>query len=358
MEHTLADDINELNIRFDTAPRAYTKGDFQHLVHTIDHIAKYTASPQVKNDLFNGVKNAKRKYKRATWINFTTDGYPIADKCITQTCEFFVGERIYVPEASLNRYQNIVVHYYVEDEYGTVTSYKKTIELKNLVSGPGILLFRHVDHSDGVQPISDFYPCNSAFVYHKRRHYIDDHKINTVIEKKLNTTFTNSGWLDEDAFTQALIDGPWKPFVSEFNNSGESGWTFHNGIRLEVKYSKSRLYDFGEDNHYIHDMKYRRWGQRKKYPAVGLHYRGTGNVDSFIYHVRSLAFNEFGDFRKNKFPISNGASPPEYSVKVMVHVILYVPDYKRGIRYKYKFKIGISRNKFIKNNKILFKLFN
>lgn len=97
---TIAKDLEELKVRFDTAPKLYEKKDFQKLLHVIEHLSEGgiekpdepekpeesapSPVPEVKDHKqYKGdTSRAIAKIKKRKKIKFTEDGFAIADKAM------------------------------------------------------------------------------------------------------------------------------------------------------------------------------------------------------------------------------------------------------------------------------------
>lgn len=193
---TIAKDLEELKVRFDTAPKLYEKKDFQKLLHVIEHLSEGGIEkpdepekpeepeepapapiPEVKDHKqYKGdTSRAIAKIKKRKKIKFTEDGFAIADKAIGQNATFHLNEKIYLNTNNNNK---------------KITVRSKKILLDSILDTTAlyqhIILIYRVKNTDSFQVV-DYGKYSRIFTYRRNTRYIDGIREKKVIEKKVPT---------------------------------------------------------------------------------------------------------------------------------------------------------------------------
>lgn len=334
---TIARDIEELKIRFNTAPKLYEKSDFKHLIHTIEHIH----SPQHRKDSSNAIKKLKKKGK----IKFTQDGYAICDKALSQCICFFTGERIWVnPQAGLVLGRIIFNNSPEENDQWWDS-------LFNVLNN----IDKYINHIILITPdkkIKDYGIFLKVFTYHNNTYYIDGKRQDKIIEKTLSKTTSGKN--------VSTIDNPYAELKAVFYREGfigdckkgNSAKYILPGVRFYIRkvmrcksVQRERFGLKGTSKRHAR-MKYYRFGYKRNVPKLntatryGCHWKQT-KADFKLWGYRYLsdtlfkwivnAHNHVGNAGKGR--VSNRGKLASTLDMIVTKRI------KNNITYRYKFQV-------------------
>lgn len=336
MMDTIARDIEELKIRFNTAPKLYEKPDFKHLIHTIEHIH----SPLQRKESSNAIAKLKKKGK----IKFTQDGYAICDKALGQLSEFHTGERIWVNSTSILDGREICNFSSNENEYWKM-------DFQTIVDGTD-----YTNHIILITPdkrIKDYGKYLKVFTYRNNTYYIDGKRQDKIIEKTLSKPTSHA--------SVSTIDNPYAELQAVFHREGFIGNTkdensseyILHGVRFYIRKSmrckKVQRARFGlKGNGASHiRMKYYRFGYKRNLPKnkedirYGCHWKQTqSDFDKWGYrYLSDTLFKWIANAHKHvgntDWNCRMGNRDPQASTLDMI----VTKRIKNNIIYRYKFQV-------------------
>lgn len=192
--HSVEEDILELKQRFDTAPHTLTKQDYQHLVHTVDHIS--TDGSNANKIQWRG--DIQRAVSKKTQLKYTDDGFAIADKSLSQNTTFHVNTRIAMTHPLCGATNTYIIRapkgscdlQTILESHDDYLQIGDIFTIKWSPKDPTVYKFERLGHSQKI------------FTFYKSRKYINGKRQNPIYIEKLD--WEGKFFYDWDKFSSFL----------------------------------------------------------------------------------------------------------------------------------------------------------